>query len=270
MNSSPPTYAPSPTSDDLPPIPSISGIKPHLHFTIPAPAVPTLTTMPQASTPAIQHQVTATVQATQYRVPAQISQYSAPVQTPQYSAPAQNRTTTFKLPLATQVPGTISAPQARLQNQKMRLEPYTEKSFIVRGDTRPYKTQLKMMKGRWVHKPRDGREPGWTFGNFVRPEVEKYVQSVNNGTAAPPPIYEVQTVSWTMFKPEEGMKLKIAIPGAITDYTVASIEKEGWYVIKATIFCPQQPSSVHEIVIINGKWQILGQQNLEHTIEPAS
>ena len=126
-----------------------------------------------------------------------------------------------------------------------------------------------MMKGKWINKPRDGGEPGWMFGNYNRPEIEAYVQSVNNGTAAPPPTYQVQTVSWSLFKPEDGMKLKITIPGAITDYTVASVEKEGWMVTGATIFCPQQPSSVHQIAIISGKWQILGQQNLKHTIEPA-
>ncbi len=292
MNSSPPPYAPSPPSDNLPPIPSITGVQPvapPLQFTIRAPVAPTPIAMPQVRPPTVsqtlvpvaQYQASAQlpgstqVLSTQYQapVPGQTVQYRVPYQAPvpgqtvQYRVPYQAPTTTLQLqPLAPSVPGMISAPQIGLQ--KLRIEPYTEKSFIVRGETKPYRTPLKMMKGKWINKPRDNREPGWMFGNYGRPEVEAYVQSVNNGTAKPPPTYQVQTVSWSIFKPEEGMKLKITIPTGVTDYTVASIEKEGWMVIKATVFCPQQPSSVHQIAIISGKWQIMG-YNEKHTIEPA-
>ena len=165
-----------------------------------------------------------------------------------------------------------STPQMRqlaVQNQKLRIEPYMDKSFIVRGDTKTYYTQLKMMRGTWTNKPKDGGESGWYFGNYNRQNVEEYVNSVNAGTAKPPPTYPVQTVRWTTFKPKDGMKLKITIPEGVTDYIVSSVENEGWMVVKATIFCPRNPESIHQIVIISGKWQIRSYIPV-HTIEPVS
>ena len=111
MNSSPPPYTPSPPSDTLPPIPSITGVQPvapPLQFTIRAPAAPTMTAMPQVSAPAT------------YQTPVPTTQYRNPIpgQTVQYQAP----TTTLRLqPQAIPVPGMISAPQVGLQNQKLRL-----------------------------------------------------------------------------------------------------------------------------------------------------
>jgi hypothetical protein len=151
--------------------------------------------------------------------------------------------------------------------QKLRVDQYTDKSIIVRGDTRPYVTKMKLMKGTWISKPREGGEQGWCFGNFQRQEVEQYVAEVNSGTAAPPPTYEVQTVSWTLFKPIPEMKLKITMPQGAADYTVSSVENEGWTVVGATIFAPHNPSSVHRIVIVNGKWQIFGYLE-EHSVQP--
>nr|QBK91098.1 MAG: hypothetical protein LCPAC202_00720 [Pithovirus LCPAC202] len=97
---------------------------------------------------------------------------------PQLLQPVQSQSQ----PQAIPIPGMISAPQIGLQNQKLRIEYYTPKSFIVRGNTMPHKNSFKMMKGRWINKPRDGGDPGWMFGNYNRPVVEAYVQSVNSGT----------------------------------------------------------------------------------------
>ncbi len=261
-----PKYAPSPpsSSDGLPPIPSITGVpqvapplQPTQSLTIQAPQIPGQTPMPQVPAPTLMP-ATRAPQAVQYQIP-------------QYQAPT-GQVMTLQLQPPTPIPGMASIPQTTqlaIQNQKLRIDPYMGKSFIVRGDTKTYYTQLKMMKGSWTSKPKDGGEPGWYFGNYNRQTVEEYVNNVNAGTAKPPPTYPVQTIRWTVFKPEEGMKLKIRIPTGVTDYTVSDVEKEGWMVVKATIFCPRDPTSVHKIVIISGKWQIRGYM-LDHTIEPIS
>lgn len=48
--------------------------------------------------------------------------------------------------------------------------PYSEKSFVVKGDTRPIKEDLKKLGGIWFKK-----ETGWIFSNKKREAVENYL-----------------------------------------------------------------------------------------------
>ena len=54
----------------------------------------------------------------------------------------------------------------------MRVEKHSEKSIVVRGDTRNYKTELKELGGRW-----NGRLGGWVFQVKARAEVDALVES---------------------------------------------------------------------------------------------
>lgn len=49
---------------------------------------------------------------------------------------------------------------------------YSEKSFVVKGDTRPIKEDLKKLGGLWFKK-----ECGWLFSNKKREAVEAYLAS---------------------------------------------------------------------------------------------
>lgn len=49
---------------------------------------------------------------------------------------------------------------------------YSEKSFIVKGDTLPIKEDLKALGGIWFRK-----ETGWLFSNKKREAVEKYLSN---------------------------------------------------------------------------------------------
>lgn len=40
---------------------------------------------------------------------------------------------------------------------------YSEKSYIVRGDTKTHKDKLKELKGRYIANSKDGNGPGWIF-----------------------------------------------------------------------------------------------------------
>ncbi len=154
---------------------------------------------------------------------------------------------------------------------KLRIEVYTEKSFIVRGETSTYYTELKKLNGSWTSRPRHGTgtDPGWYFPNSRIDEVLKYVGGVNSGAiAAPPPSVPTQTVKWEVFRPNDGMKLKIKIGNGVFDYWVSSVSKDarGYIVISAQIVCTQDPKNVQNIVIINGQWQIYGYTQ-QHSIE---
>jgi hypothetical protein len=46
---------------------------------------------------------------------------------------------------------------------ELTIAKYTDKSYIVRGDTRKYKDELKKIGGRYIPTPKDGQGPGWMF-----------------------------------------------------------------------------------------------------------
>lgn len=64
----------------------------------------------------------------------------------------------------------------------MFIEKYTEKSFVVRGDTTPYKDILKDMGGKWNSRltDKDNQEKfgAWLFWTSKRDEVEKWLKSL--------------------------------------------------------------------------------------------
>lgn len=67
------------------------------------------------------------------------------------------------------------------EKKNVYIETYSEKSFVVRGDTRPYRESLKAMGGKWVNRLTDKttREHfgAWIFWTQKRSELEKWVES---------------------------------------------------------------------------------------------
>ena len=57
----------------------------------------------------------------------------------------------------------------------MELKDYTEKSFGIYGNTKPYKDDLKKMGGKF--NPRLQNGPGWIFANHLRSNIEKYIET---------------------------------------------------------------------------------------------
>ena len=60
-------------------------------------------------------------------------------------------------------------------DQEIIIEDYSEKSFVVRGETRKIANQLKELSGLYNSKLRCG--PGWIFSKNKREEVEKKILS---------------------------------------------------------------------------------------------
>lgn len=54
------------------------------------------------------------------------------------------------------------------------LKEYSPKSFVVRGDSRPYKEQLKTLGGKWNPRLKDGA--GWIFGNTRLNSVKDFIK----------------------------------------------------------------------------------------------
>lgn len=56
------------------------------------------------------------------------------------------------------------------------IENYTEKSFVVLGDTRPHKENIKKLGGKWNSRLKDNKM-GWIFPMSKRDSVEKYINT---------------------------------------------------------------------------------------------
>ena len=67
-----------------------------------------------------------------------------------------------------------------VQKSTVYIEVYSDKSFVVRGDTRPHRESLKAMGGKWANRLTD-KESGekfgaWLFWTKKRPELDGWVK----------------------------------------------------------------------------------------------
>ncbi len=57
----------------------------------------------------------------------------------------------------------------------INLESYSEKCFVLRGDTKPYKEYIKRLGGKWNTKLQDGA--GWIFPKTKQDTVSKWIDT---------------------------------------------------------------------------------------------
>lgn len=62
-------------------------------------------------------------------------------------------------------------------SSQITMENYSERSFVVRGETTPYKESMSMLGGKWNSRLRDG--PGWIFSMSKKESVEKWLNTTN-------------------------------------------------------------------------------------------
>ena len=56
----------------------------------------------------------------------------------------------------------------------LNITDYTEKSFVVRGDTMTYKNELKTLGGKWNSRLKDGA--GWIFPKSKKNDVKQFIE----------------------------------------------------------------------------------------------
>ncbi len=57
--------------------------------------------------------------------------------------------------------------------KNLNITSYSEKSFVIRGDTKLYKEKIKELGGKWNRNLKGG--PGWIFSNNKRPIVDNWI-----------------------------------------------------------------------------------------------
>jgi hypothetical protein len=60
----------------------------------------------------------------------------------------------------------------------MNIEDYTEKSFVVFGETKNFKETLKELGGKYNSNLKVG--PGWVFSKSNKDQVEQWVKSISS------------------------------------------------------------------------------------------
>jgi hypothetical protein len=58
----------------------------------------------------------------------------------------------------------------------LTIEEYSEKSIVLRGNTRAYSQELTELSGLYNHKLRGG--PGWIFSKNRREKIEEFVKKL--------------------------------------------------------------------------------------------
>jgi len=68
-----------------------------------------------------------------------------------------------------------------ISQNKVYIEKYSEKSFIVRGDTRPHRESLSSLGGKWADRLTDKKTKekfgAWLFWTAKRKELDNWVES---------------------------------------------------------------------------------------------
>lgn len=71
------------------------------------------------------------------------------------------------------------------------IEDYSDKSFVVRGDTKPHKDKIMQLGGKWVNNLTDKKTQekfgAWIFWSAKREAVSNMIKELSNPLPPPPP-----------------------------------------------------------------------------------
>ena len=64
-----------------------------------------------------------------------------------------------------------------MSQQQIQIQTYSEKSFVLIGDTKPHKDTIKELGGKWNSRLRDGMK-AWIFSNTRKEKVEEFLKKL--------------------------------------------------------------------------------------------
>lgn len=183
-------------------------------------------------------------------------------------------------------PGTSSKPS--YQYGILRLEKYSDKSFVVRGGadenaTRGYVKQLRdELGGTLNYRLKESFDPnqrftGYIYSNKKLKDATEFVEKINKGEiqASDPPARDEtkQRVFYNLDKPRQGQIMIARVHNNQTStidthkFNVLSLETIGSYgTVMRFHVQPLQGGEQFKVIICDGKWQIWGILN-KHDIE---
>jgi len=133
-----------------------------------------------------------------------------------------------------------------LENKELIIEPYSEKAFVVRGNTKAHKEELKKLKGKY--NPYLNGGSGYIFSNKHLKEVEEYIKSLESGEKYQEVTYRVPLLS-------AGMKLELEKKGEITPVTITKIKTNDQGIVD-NAYIETEDGKKYILKIINGEWGV--------------
>lgn len=166
-------------------------------------------------------------------------------------------------------------------NETLSVHDYSEKSFVVTGNTKPHKEELKKLGGKF-NKNLKGYSNSWIFSKKNMEQVVTFVRNINNGEDPKLPnidnndgldlpsveapnntvLKNYQLVKFRIFRPREGMKVELKTNGKSLVGTVIKTESNNDVVDTVYIKFDEKTSLA---VICRGRWQLWG-YNAVHNI----
>jgi hypothetical protein len=67
--------------------------------------------------------------------------------------------------------------EEEIQDQNINVEKYSEKSFVIYGNTKEYKDKIKELGGKFNSNLKVG--PGWIFSNIKFDKVKEWLNEIN-------------------------------------------------------------------------------------------
>jgi hypothetical protein len=177
--------------------------------------------------------------------------------------------------------------EEEISKEELFMSEYSEKSFVVFGNTKPYKDSLRNMGGKFNKylKIDDEKVPGWIFPKKFQEEAASFVMGINSGEIVetenklPSASNELPTVSaprnttsnsyqWVKFKifrPKESQRARLTTEDRSSGKVVRSsmegkvIKLESHNDIVDTVYIQFEGQESPSLgVICRGKWQIFG------------
>ena len=68
-------------------------------------------------------------------------------------------------------------------SDQLKIEEYSDKAFVVRGNSKPYKEQFTSRYGKWNSNLKGGS--GWIFSNKHKEKITLFVNDINKKTKLP-------------------------------------------------------------------------------------
>lgn len=163
----------------------------------------------------------------------------------------------------------------------MEFMDYSEKSFAIFGNTRPFKDTLRALGGRFNKylNINDNKVPGWIFSKQNSEPVMEFILKANSGETnfdiptnlnttglptitKPTNVSRYQYVKYKVYRPSDNQTVQLKVDGTTKEGTVVKTETHNDVVDTVYIDFDGQTSLA---MICNGRWTIFG-YNVTHSI----
>ena len=155
---------------------------------------------------------------------------------------------------------------------------YTDKSFVVYGETKKYKDFLKNLKGKFNKNLtiNDEQTQGWIFSKTHLEKVMEFVQKANSGeevgisselpstsssstslptVTVPQNKSSFQFVKFKIYKPSQGQHVNLKVDGKVIEGRIIKVETHNDIVDTVYIDFDSKTSVA---MIVNAQWQLFG------------